>query len=68
MKNESIFTKHKYRIICKCGHEQVNEDDSVVLKCKLVKTNYCKTCESQYTEIPTQTQIFFTHDGKRIYL
>ena len=66
MKNE--FRGGGWGGVGKCGHEQVNEDDSVVLKCKLVKTNYCKTCESQYTEIPTQTQIFFTHDGKRIYL
>ena len=65
MKNESIFTKHKYRIICKCGHEQVYEDHSVVLKCKLIKTNYCKTCDPEFTKIPTPT--LFTYDGKRIY-
>jgi hypothetical protein len=65
MKANSVFIKHKYRMICKCGYEQVNNDDKVIQKCKLVKTDCCEECDPQNTKISKKT--LFTFEGVRIY-
>lgn len=36
--------KHKYKVVCKCGDEQINNDDVVPTKIVKATVSWCKKC------------------------